>query len=235
MNLPKPFSHYFKYIVVAVYLVFVAWVSWYKHSNDLSVRDMALIIKLIVQQAGLLGPFVILFFYFVQIFIPFPTAGVAVISGAIYGPWWGILLVYLGLNLSGAASFWLGRYFGRHIIEERERGWLKKYDDKLKDRGFFTVLFMRLFQFPFDFVSLGAGMTQMSFRQFVIGTALGVIPSTVTFVTLGNSFRHPGSWILFGSLFFVTLGISLLMRYSPWGVEFMKEKPKNKLPLSKDE
>ena len=74
MTLKKPFSHYFKYIVVAVYIVFVAWVSWYKYANGLTVRDMAIMIQTIVHQAGLFGPLVILFFYFVQIFICKMTA-----------------------------------------------------------------------------------------------------------------------------------------------------------------
>lgn len=213
-----------KAALLAVYLACFLGASWYLHSHGLRVRDVAILIREAIFMAGWLGPLVILVCYFGQTIIPFPTVGLAIISGTLYGPVWGTVLAMTGLIVSGSISFWIGRYFGRHFINEHEKGWIKKYDDMLKGKGFFTVLFMRLFMFPFDFASLGCGMTQMSFRQYVYGTFLGVIPSTITAVVLGQAFHRPQSWLLFGVLFSITVVVAVGLRYSPFGKKMFEPK-----------
>lgn len=202
------------------------------HAHGLSPRAFGSMVRRLILEARWMGPFAVLLFYFLQTIIPFPTAGLAVLSGALYGPFWGSVLALLGLNASGYVSFFLGRFFGRHFVAEREKGIFKRIDDALTtSKGFLTVFFLRIFMFPFDFASLACGMTKMTLRNYFLGTFLGIIPGTLTFVWLGESFREPRSLRVFIVLFIVVLVAAIWLRRSPWAQKTIFVSPAKKPSL----
>ncbi|MCC7522307.1 TVP38/TMEM64 family protein [Candidatus Uhrbacteria bacterium] len=209
-------AHFLKLLVLVFYIVVIISVYAFLHVNDISVRDLPGMIKEDVEDAGAWGPFIMIMVFTAQTIIPFATSGLNVISGALFGPLVGSAVVVIGLNISAAVSFFFGRYLGRHFVSENERGWVKKYDDVLTEQGFISTMAMRLLFFPFDFVSIGAGMTRMTYRQYALGSFLGTIPGAVTFAVLGEAFGEPRAWALFIVLMSITLGIAWAIKRSNW-------------------
>ncbi len=209
-------AHLLKVAVLIFYIVIIVGVYAFLHINNISVRDLPGMIKEEVAKAGIWGPFIMVLVFTAQTIIPFATSGLNVISGALFGPWVGSAVVVIGLNISAAVSFCFGRYMGRHFVSENERGWVKKYDDLLTEQGFISTMAMRLMFFPFDFVSIGAGMTRMTYRQYALGSFLGTIPGAVTFAVLGDAFGEPRAWALFIVLMIITLSIAWGIRRSQW-------------------
>lgn len=135
-------------------------------------------LDLLVQGTGPLGPVVFVLIYaFGVLFLPatpFTIAG-AVIFGKFYG-----MLYNLAADLLGASvSFFLGRYFlhgvARGFLETR-MPWLER---KAAEEGFSVIFYLRIFWFPFIVLNYAAGATRIRFRDYLLGTALGLLPAVL--------------------------------------------------------
>lgn len=218
-------AHWLKIGILAIYAAIVLGIYIFLFWHQIPLRTVPGIIGAHVANAGFWGPVVLLAFAASSSVIPFPTAGISVIAGVLFGPWLGALLAVIGINLAASISFWLSRYLGRHFVSENERGWVRAYDDLLSEEGFITVLGLRLLMLPFDFIGLAAGLTRMPFRQFIAASLLGSIPSTVSFVVLGESLASPKTWGLFVVLFCISLTIAFFIRRSAWGKKVILVEP----------
>lgn len=218
-------AHWLKIGVFGLYLAVVAGTYLFLHVQGISVKDVPQIVSEEVKHAGAWGPLMLILFYALSTVIPFPTFSIAIIGGALFGPWLGSLAVVLGVNLAGTISFFLARYFGRHFVSENEKGWVKKYDDLLTEQGMWAAMAMRLLFFPYDAVSIGCGLTRMSYRQYALGTFLGSFASTVSFVVLGESITTPASFAFFLVLMIGSIVVALALRRSAWAKKHIFVKP----------
>jgi uncharacterized membrane protein YdjX (TVP38/TMEM64 family) len=113
------------------------------------------------------------------------TAG----AGFAYGPVWGTLLVS-PLSVGAAAlAFVLGRTVARGWIARRIAGnpRFRAIDEAIGDSGFKIVLLLRLSPlFPFSLLNYALGLTRVRLRDYVAGSALGMLPGTVLYVYLGS-------------------------------------------------
>jgi uncharacterized membrane protein YdjX (TVP38/TMEM64 family) len=85
---------------------------------------------------------------------------------------------------------------------------------------------MRLSYFPFDVVTLGAGLLKIRFRPFMAATALGILPGVATLTALGAAIDvptllrdgptmsaiNPYSLVASVVLFLITLLVTVLVR-----------------------
>lgn len=211
-------------LLLCVWLACVMSAYWYMNAHELSVRAMPRHLLRLVYDAGAFGPLVIILGYLAVTVVPFPTPALALISGAAYGPLWGSVLALLGANLGASVSFWFGRFFGRHFVSDHEKGWMKKYDEGLRENGFMAIIVLRLVGVPFDVVSIGSGLTEISYRQYLLGTFFGLLPHVVTFVVLGESFTNPKTWVLFGAMLLITILAVVLIRRSAWAKKHLLKK-----------
>jgi uncharacterized membrane protein YdjX (TVP38/TMEM64 family) len=218
-------AHWLKLGIFLMYVAVIVSTYVFLHVNGISVKDVPGIVTMNVRNAGIWGPLVLILFYALSTVIPFPTFSIAIIGGVLFGPWLGSLAVVIGVNVAGSISFWMARYFGRHFVSENERGWVKKYDDLLTEQGMFAAMAMRLLFFPFDAVSIGCGLTRMTYRQYIVGTFLGSFASTVSFVVLGEAFTTPASLIFFGIMMAGSIVIAVLLRRSNWAKRHLFSKP----------
>ncbi len=224
MNIRRYRAHLGKILLLAFWGMCILGIYAFLDYYNIPVRRLPALIRLEAMNAGSLGPLVILLTYIAVTIIPFPTAALAVVVGSLYGPVYGSLFVWFCANTASVASFYLGRYFGRHLLSEHEHGWIKKFDAMMHENGFTTVLIMRILYFPFELVSMGSGMSRISFREYMIASLLGSAPGTITFVVLGNAFTHPRSWILFGCTLSISLILAFLLRHSRWTRRFLFKK-----------
>lgn len=219
-------AHWLKIAILVMYGCVIVGTYLFLHFEGISVKNVPAIVAHNVGAAGIFGPLLLVLFYALSTIIPFPTFSIAIIGGALFGPWIGSAVVLLGVNVAGTISFFLARYFGRHFVSENERGWVRKYDELLSEQGMFATMAMRLLFFPYDIVSIGCGLTRMSYREYAIGTLLGTFASTVSFVILGKTITSPSSLALFLTLMAGSIAIALLLRRSQWAKRCIFKKPK---------
>ena len=132
--------------------------------------------------AGFREALVFIVIYTVGICLFVPGTLLTGLGGAIFGTYWGFVVVWIGAMLGASAAFLIGRTLGREFAASLIGDKLKKYDEAIERNGFATVLYLRLVYFPFTPMNFGMGLTSVRFWDYVAGTGLGIIVGTFIFV-----------------------------------------------------
>jgi uncharacterized membrane protein YdjX (TVP38/TMEM64 family) len=142
--------------------------------------------------AGVVG-FVVVYALYTLVFLPKGVLSAA--GGLLYGLAVGVALVWVGAMLGAVLAFWLGRVLGRDAVARLTGGHVDGFDQLVARHGILAVLFVRMVPvIPFTAVNYGAGLTALTMRSYLLGTAVGMLPGTVAYVALGAYGTDPGSW-----------------------------------------
>jgi len=129
----------------------------------------------LLEAAGFWAPLAYILFFTIGVCLFVPGVVLVSLGAAIFGTFYGFLYGWLGALSGCAATFFVGRSLGREFAASLVTGKLKEYDDKIEQNGFATVLYLRLAWMPFSPMSYGMGLTKVRFRDFFLGTALGIV------------------------------------------------------------
>jgi uncharacterized membrane protein YdjX (TVP38/TMEM64 family) len=112
------------------------------------------------------------------------------IAGAVvaFGPWQGLAYSWIGTLVSSIIGFYCGRAFGARLLRDYGGEGIRKFMKLIGRNGLMASLIVRLVpSAPFVVVNMAAGVTPMRFRDFLIGTAIGIIPKIALTAFAGNS------------------------------------------------
>lgn len=129
------------------------------------------------------GPLLFILFFALQPLIFFPSSLMGVAGGYLYGPMWGLLYAVIGANGAGMVSYLVGYFFGGGEINQ----FIERYTQQIRHNSFETLLMMHLIFLPYDLVNYFAGFLRVKWHLFVLATALGSLPGTITLVFFGAS------------------------------------------------
>jgi uncharacterized membrane protein YdjX (TVP38/TMEM64 family) len=182
--------------------------------SGLTITSFKQVIAGCIQRWYLLAPVAYIILYIIRPLIFFPATLLTTLSGALFGPAWGIAYTMVGENLSANISFLVGRYFGKNVMQEliaRNRV-IPFFDRRIYENQFLSILILRLFFLPFDLVGFMAGFRHLRQLDFALGTFLGIIPGLVTFVLLGSSLVDPKNLVFTGMTLIAGIAISLFLK-----------------------
>ena len=180
-------QHGTKLLALLFWTVLVGGYYLYANANNLTLADsLQLIVDFLT--ASLLGPVFYIVIYALRPLIFFPATVLTLLGGFLFGPI-GILWTIIGSNASALVAYTVGRYFGTGVLEgEEETNVIQKYTLRMRQNSFETVLIMRLLFLPYDLVNYAAGFLKIKWQPFILATAIGSIPGTISFVLLAGSF-----------------------------------------------
>ncbi|WP_298251298.1 TVP38/TMEM64 family protein [uncultured Arthrobacter sp.] len=139
-----------------------------------------------VEQAGYWGPAVFVLGYAALTLAPVPKSVLSIAAGVLFGFWTGLVLVYAAALLGAAAGFWLGRALGRDAVERLTQARVERVDAVLSSRGFIAVVGVRLVPvLPFTVINYSAGLTSVRWWPYFLGTMVGILPGTASYLALG--------------------------------------------------
>ncbi len=139
------------------------------------------------------GPAAFIVAYAALTLAPVPKNVLSVAAGLVFGLGGGIAVVYAGAMLGSVAAFWLGRWLGREAVEGFTGTRVEKVAQLLRQRGLAAMIGVRLVPvLPFTAINYAAGLTSLGWWHYVFGTAIGILPGTVSFVALGAFGLKPG-------------------------------------------
>ena len=116
-----------------------------------------------------------------------PGVWASMLAGALYGAWWGSLIVFVGACLGAEAAFLLGRTWLRNWARRRLAAVPKllAIEQAVSREGLKLVLLTRLSPaFPFSLLNFAYGLSEVSLRDYSIGL-IGILPGTILFCGLG--------------------------------------------------
>ncbi len=209
-------AEYLRSTLLALSLLGIAYGYFFLHTHGLTGRHFVRALHHLLERAGPWGPVLVMILFALQTIVPIPNVILAALTGSFYGPYVGSAIVFTGWMLSASVSFAAGRYFGQPLLQAHRSGWIQRYQTLIETRGFMTVMFMRIVQFPSDVVGVLCGVTRVRYREYMLATFLGVLPGVITFTALGRSWRHPFAWVSFGGLFAVSVFLAFAVRKTKW-------------------
>ncbi|MBS4539519.1 TVP38/TMEM64 family protein [Clostridium sp. D2Q-11] len=136
------------------------------------------------------APIIYVIIYMVAVAFALPGIPLTLISGPLFGLWWGTLLVLIGANLGAQITFLISRYLGKDVVEKliRTDGFVYKISNKVKENGLMVMLYIRILPiFPYNVINYLMGMTPIKYRDYTLGSILGMIPGTFIFVYLSTT------------------------------------------------
>ena len=181
-----------------------------------------------MEKTGFWAPLIYIFIYAAGICLFVPGTLLTGIGAAIFGPYWGFVYVWIGAMIGASAAFWIGRTLGREFAASMIGDRLKKYDDAIERNGFATVLYLRLVYFPFTPMNFGMGLTRVRFRDYFLGTGLGIIVGTFIFTFFIGTLKEvwtSGDWEnLISFKVFFSIGLFIFSLFIPKIINKFRER-----------
>jgi phospholipase D1/2 len=147
-----------------------------------------------------------------------PVTLLHVVAGIALAFPWSFLYALSGSLLSAAAVYALGRLLGKDAVRRLGGKRLNRISRRLAHRGWLTMVVVRnLPVVPFSVVNLVIGASRIDFKDYLLGTALGMAPSILLITVFSERLlcliREP-SW---GNLAWAGLAL-LVLGGGAWGL-----------------
>jgi uncharacterized membrane protein YdjX (TVP38/TMEM64 family) len=205
-----------------------AWIQTLLRAAALLVLAIGLALALVYRQAFNPGairdsvashPLAPVVFVALQIaasllFVPRTALGIA--AGLLFGFVWGLVWSMVGALAGAAAGFAFTRWIGARSVLER---WpqINPMVARVENGGWRAVAILRLALVPHSVTNTALAMTRVSWGDYLLGSALGMLPMTVAQVQIGASgglmLHGQGNWLLASLLLAGGLLLSLGLKY----------------------
>lgn len=191
-------------------LVGAGWAAgWHAHLTPDGIRAL-------VERAGWLGPILFIALFVAAELMHLPGALLVAAAAALWPAPIAFAASYTGALLAAALIFWLARTIFAGSVSARLPPWLASYEARLVSHGLQSVIALRLLLFLAPFVHWLLGASRVSFRDFAIGTAIGLLPGIVIWTLLGRAaiehWETLQPWVLGGLAVLAALAIVRRLR-----------------------
>ncbi|MFQ5748990.1 MAG: TVP38/TMEM64 family protein [Planctomycetota bacterium] len=146
-----------------------------------------------LQGVGIWGPILLGALYIPAAVFFVPGSLLTLGAGFAFGIASGAVAVSIGSTLGAAAAFLAGRKLVRSFVEEKVARYprFQAIDRAVGRNGFKIVLLIRISPiFPFNFLNYAFGITGVGFRDYVLGSWIGMLPGTLMYVYLGSAAQN---------------------------------------------
>jgi phosphatidylserine/phosphatidylglycerophosphate/cardiolipin synthase-like enzyme/uncharacterized membrane protein YdjX (TVP38/TMEM64 family) len=130
-------------------------------------------------------------------FVLFPVTVLVGVTAIVFGPILGAAYALIGATASGAMMFAIGRHLSREVVRKLAGRRLNDLSRQLGERGLLAIIFARVVPVgPFSIVNIVAGASHIRWRDFLLGTVIGLVPGVLAasmFIDrVAAAIREPG-------------------------------------------
>lgn len=168
-----------------------------------------------LRDMGWAGVVLFALLYFIAGLLCVPCMPLALTAGYVFGTVQGVIAVHTAAVSAAAAGFLLGRMLGRR----KAAAWLRKserfhfLDDAIAQEGWKIVGLLRLQALPFGVSNYLYGLTKIDFRQYLLATAIAMLPGHFILVHLASvGGKHLSGRGEIGAVEWVSLGLAILSK-----------------------
>jgi uncharacterized membrane protein YdjX (TVP38/TMEM64 family) len=126
--------------------------------------------------------------YCLQTAFSLPGAAIFTLAGGfLFGSFVGTVYVNIAATVGATLAFLAARYLLRDWVERKFGDRLGPIQDGFARNAFSYLMTLRLIPiFPFFLINLVSGLTRIRVGQYVLATALGIIPGSFVFANAGR-------------------------------------------------
>jgi uncharacterized membrane protein YdjX (TVP38/TMEM64 family) len=190
MNLSKLSASKKKFIKF-ILIIFVGWaigVFIFRRFMDMTPETF----NAFIASLGLLGPAIYIGIFIIRPFFLISSIALFIAGGLAFGPIWGPLFAAFGAAMGGSLGFLFARIMGHDYIY----GLLKKKKHFIENQKFsFSIVFLLslLPIMPITIINMGAGLSDIKFRPYIISHMLGVTPRAFAYGFFGSTIFATGT------------------------------------------
>ena len=187
-------------VLLALVLAAV-WFTWFTETGRelRSPEGRTRFVELRDYVAGfppLVVPFLYITIYVAGTVCLLPGTLLSFVGSRLFGLFEATLYTWIGATIGATLCFLLAKLLGRDFVDQLLGGRLQALDERLKRHGFTGLLILRLVPlFPFNGINFGSGLTGIRFVDYVLATAIGILPGTFVYQYL---FAKLGDKVLSG-------------------------------------
>ncbi len=177
-------------------LLVLGGLTWAGVSHDLSRYVSLEQVRSMVQSLGAYGPVAFVGLCVGAVLLHLPEIVLIAIGGVLFGSVNGFLLGWIGSVAGSTCSFLIARYFIRDAVRGALLSRFKRiqaFDERLASRGFRTILVLRLVLFMAPPLNWAIGVSRVRLRDYVLGSALGVVPCIAVTSYAADTVSQAGS------------------------------------------
>lgn len=197
---------YIKPMLIICMLVFgfILYKYFLKGITAQSIRDYVL-------SFGYVAPLIYIVIWIVLPTIFFPVPILALAGGLSFGLIDGSIYTIIGAMLNSLFMFIIAKVLARDLInsylkKKLPRKWWDKFENADSKKGFVIVLICRLIPImPYNVINYVSGLTNISIKNYLLATFIGILPGTVVFLNVGDKILNIGSMEFYISIILVVL------------------------------
>jgi phospholipase D1/2 len=167
------------------------------------------------------APWLLMAAYTPACLVMFPRPLITLAAVIAFGPWWGFCYSLTGICASSAVTWWMGRHMRRDTVRRLAGAKLDRMAEVLRKHGLLAMTLLRLVPLaPFAVESIVAGAIRMKLWHVVLGTAIGLLPGTLTTTVFGDAIETAISgtgtvnwWLVGGALALLAGGAWAVKRW----------------------
>lgn len=147
-----------------------------------------------VREMGVIAPLGFAALYAGLTLLLVPGMLLTMASGFLFGPVLGTALAVAGGAVGATGAFLIGRRLGREQVRRLAGPRTQRIDAYLRDYGVTSLIIARIIPgMPYSVLNYAAGVTGISARDYVVGTALGLVPGGLAYAMVGAGLDDPAS------------------------------------------
>lgn len=169
-------------VIAALLLLAAAW-RWTPLSDWLDPQRVLAALEHVKTYPG--APVIVIGGFVLGGLVVAPVTVLVVATLAVFGPVEGLVYALTGSIVSGVVTFGIGRALGRPGVRKLLGRRMSRLGRHLARRGLLSMVIAHMLPVaPFTLVNMAAGALQFRLRDFVIGTALGMVPGMMALAIL---------------------------------------------------
>ena len=169
-----------KFAIVAAIIIVAAFLM-----QKIGVSEL----RELIGEHVLFAPMIyVLCFAILPIFL-FPVPILAVVAGAAFGLFAGSLYTIIGAMINSVLMFYIARFLGFRAVSDFTQNSKSKILKTLGEPGgkFSLILILRLMPLvPYNALNYACGVMNVSLREYMVATLVGIVPATFIMVNLGE-------------------------------------------------
>jgi uncharacterized membrane protein YdjX (TVP38/TMEM64 family) len=123
----------------------------------------------------------------------FPMTWLMAATALVFEPMRALLLSLVGGLIAAILTYWMGRLIGRYRPDLLDGPRVARVRDKMRRRGVLAMTGLRLMPVGnFSLFNIVAGAVPISFRDFVLGNILGLLPTLLLLNFFADRLRALG-------------------------------------------
>ena len=198
------------YLLVVALLLLIALALAWSSTPMRAWLDVDLVVGSLRRFGQAFGPVAAVCGFALALTLAVPLMFLTLVALVAYGPMAGFGCAMAGAMLGAAASYGIGRFLGREVVQRLGGERINRLSQRLASRGLLAVVAVRLLPVaPFAVVNMVAGASHIRLRDLLLGTLIGISPGTLAMTLFVDqitaALRHPTP------LTFVWAGLTMLL------------------------